>query len=483
MKIVLFGIGKIFEEIKSQIDFHNVVGLIDNEYSKLYQKISGIAVVQPERINEYEYDYVVICNTGYFEEMRKQLIELGIPTSQIIGWQYYLYILKYGTKALSRNEFESIANVLCKLEVQSVLDVECGVEENAFYVGTTKLTERVRNIRIYSSEEKFNPNIYIESGKDVEQMDAILFLDFFLNHTVHEFVTRVEQIKDKTKYIIASIPYPACDEWSAWTNVDFDQFGEITWVNGRVVKLLVIKLQFKSDDTDNRMYVVSHKDFVPPKNTFYSPIYVGGYEPKSVHGYRDSVGDNISQLNAKINELTAVYWVWKNQYSKNVGFCHYRRYFGTNSPVENPYFDLMTKEQAEYCLDDVDMIVSNAICTYPRSVSGQLKDTLNETAYTKCYNLYVSRIKEICPDYLTTFESVMNGMVMYPCNMFFTNWKNFDAYCSWLFPIIIDVASGMDVSVYDSYSRRVVGFFAERMLTVWIVHNHIRVKEIDVINI
>ena len=152
MKIVLFGIGKIFEEIKSQIDFHSVVGLIDNEYSKLYQEISGITVVQPERIQEYEYDYIVICNTRYFEDMRNQLIALRVPSTKIIGWQYYLYILKYGVNVLSRNEYDGICDILCKLEIQSILDMENGIERNALYVGDTKLVERVKNVKIYSSE-------------------------------------------------------------------------------------------------------------------------------------------------------------------------------------------------------------------------------------------------------------------------------------------------------------------------------------------
>ena len=129
------------------------------------------------------------------------------------------------------------------------------------------------------------------------------------------------------------------------------------------------------------------------------------------------------------------------------------------------------------------MVVENAICTYPRSIEEQLKDTLNDKAHNKCYNLYADRIKEVCPDYLSDFESVMKGIVMYPCNMFYTNWGIFDAYCRWLFPIVIYVAKKMNVDEYDLYSKRVVGFFAERMLTVWIRHNQIKVKEIEVINI
>lgn len=483
MKIVIFGIGKVFENIKAQIDFCNVVGIIDNAPLKRYHRIHGLVLMTPERIGELEFDYVVICNQRAYSQMREQLMSLGVESHKIIGWQYYLYCLKYKIPSLSKEDFNKICGSLEELNVNSVLDIDNGIERNAFYTGDTKLAERVKNIHIYSEKNVFNPNIYIGSNQDVKNVDIVLFLDYFQHHGIEELYTTIKEIASKTKYIIVTVPYAICDEWMEWAEADLGLLGEISVINGKAVKQVIVRLTQK-DITDNDiMYVVSHKEFRSPKDSFYEPIYVGGYESADMNALKDSEGENIAHLNEKINELTAVYWIWKNTHSGAVGFCHYRRYFGQQMETLNPYFGLMTHEQAQNCMNDADMVVADTVCTYPLRVSDQLKDTLNKEAFETCYALYVDRMKEVCPEYLETFYAMMDGIIIYPCNMFYARRQIFDQYCSWLFPIVIDVAEKMDVNGYDSYSKRVVGFFAERMLTVWILHNHLKVTEMDVISI
>lgn len=481
MKIIIFGIGKVFENIKAQIDFYKVVGFLDNDAVKQCQRINGMVVLPPERIVELDFDYVVICNMRAYSQMREQLLSLGVDSGRIIGWRYYLYCLDHKSNILSRMDYDKICNSLQQLNISSVLDINNGVEKNAFYTGDTRLVDQVENICIYSEEGVFNPNVYAGSEKDVEKIDMALFLDYFQNHGVEEFYIKIQSIAHKTQYVMVSVPYEMCDEWMEWTNAELGCLGEISVINGKAVQQIIIKLIQEDYNGNDFMYVVTHKEFQMPRDSFYKPIYVGGCEPKDKAALKDSCGENIAFLNEKINELTAVYWIWKNTHSVDVGICHYRRYFGRCLETMNPYWGLMTAEQAENCLNDADMAVARTVCTYPLNISEQIKDTINKKAYELCYGLYVDRIKELCPEYLKTFNYVMDGIVIYPCNMFYTSRQIFDRYCRWLFPIVIDVAEKMDVSGYDSYSKRVVGFFAERMLTVWILHNHIKVKEMEVI--
>lgn len=81
--------------------------------------------------------------------------------------------------------------------------------------------------------------------------------------------------------------------------------------------------------------VAAHKQFPMPNKDGYMPVLVGAtrnYKPE-ISYQRDDDGENISVKNPNYNELTAVYWAWKNL--KNVdaiGLVHYRRFFFDSKP-------------------------------------------------------------------------------------------------------------------------------------------------------
>ena len=65
----------------------------------------------------------------------------------------------------------------------------------------------------------------------------------------------------------------------------------------------------------------------------YLPIQVGKKLcPETNLGFQnDDVGDNISRKNSYYSELTALYWIWKNNPAAYKGLVHYRRFFGTKN--------------------------------------------------------------------------------------------------------------------------------------------------------
>ena len=60
------------------------------------------------------------------------------------------------------------------------------------------------------------------------------------------------------------------------------------------------------------IYQITHKEFREIQDEIYNVISVGEKRPDKPLYYRDDIGDNIAYLNEIINEVTALYWVWKN---------------------------------------------------------------------------------------------------------------------------------------------------------------------------
>lgn len=65
--------------------------------------------------------------------------------------------------------------------------------------------------------------------------------------------------------------------------------------------------------TKAEIYVVTHKRYNVRSDNLYYPLCVGEYRQESFLSEHD--GENIVYLNKKINECTALYWIWKIQMS------------------------------------------------------------------------------------------------------------------------------------------------------------------------
>lgn len=84
-----------------------------------------------------------------------------------------------------------------------------------------------------------------------------------------------------------------------------------------------------------KIYIASHKLYQMPKDPLYQPIWVGHAKSNNpldlpAGWIADDSGDNISAKNSSFNELTALYWAWKNSDADVIGLVHYRRYFSLN---------------------------------------------------------------------------------------------------------------------------------------------------------
>lgn len=86
-------------------------------------------------------------------------------------------------------------------------------------------------------------------------------------------------------------------------------------------------------------------------------------------------------------------------------------------------------------------------------------------------------IKEIYPDYYNTFLEVLSDNKCYAGNLIVTSRQYFGEYSKWLFTILFDLETRIDVDNYDLYHRRVFGFLSEQLLIVWIKKNNLNYYE------
>ncbi len=231
------------------------------------------------------------------------------------------------------------------------------------------------------------------------------------------------------------------------------------------------------------VYVVTHKP-TPHENKLpegYKIIHAGRALNDDLGYLGDDTGDNISELNPYLNEITALYWFWKNADDDVVGLSHYRRFFTESNDLTFAYDKILTRDAALKILERYDMIVSD--------ISFEML-TQRELVQNDCgYDLenfgeqiLRKHILKNQPDYLDAFDNVLNSVTFYKCNMFVTRRNIFDAYCKWLFSFFIDVTEEILRTInFDnlpSKQRRIMGFFSERLLTVWLNKNRLRIKEL-----
>ena len=216
-----------------------------------------------------------------------------------------------------------------------------------------------------------------------------------------------------------------------------------------------------------KMFVMTHKKFDAPTDALYVPLHVGRALGNDLGYLGDDTGDNISELNPYYGELTGLYWLWKNYHDTDiVGICHYRRFFVDEKR------ELMTKEQLEKALEDVDVITSNAV-----TIEMPYKEYYGGAHNIADLMATGEVIKELYPQDYPAFCQMIEGKRHYYGNLCVMRKVQFDAYCEWLFSIFSVLEKRVDLSSYDAYHKRLYGFLSEGLLMVYILARGLKVSE------
>jgi len=86
-KILLFGTSGGLQEALEMLDMDKieVIKYLDNDSEKHGILYNGIEVIDPNHIDNYQYDFIVITSRTYFQEIYKQLISLNVDKSKIVS--------------------------------------------------------------------------------------------------------------------------------------------------------------------------------------------------------------------------------------------------------------------------------------------------------------------------------------------------------------------------------------------------------------
>ena len=229
--------------------------------------------------------------------------------------------------------------------------------------------------------------------------------------------------------------------------------------------------------------VITHKDYEFPTSACYRPIFVGkrANALKNEGFYQDNSGINIAEKNSGFCELTGLYWAWKNGVFENneyVGLVHYRRYFAGKA-LDLKKKQIASESELLTILEKYDVILPRKRNYFIESIYSHYQ----HSHHIKDLDLTRDIITELQPEYLESFDAVMQGRRLHLYNMFVMPSEKASEYCHWLFSILFELEKRIDVTLYDNYQKRVFGFIAERLFNVWILYNQLNVKYLPVVNL
>ena len=277
-------------------------------------------------------------------------------------------------------------------------------------------------------------------------------------------------------YYIA--PSAETDEGTCWHVIRQMDTLSVTYIAATEDGVMV-RVEKKPAPASVKLYIAAHKETSFPAEAGYVPLWLGRAEDNR-HGYADDKKEpSIADLNPRINECTGLYSIWKHADADIVGLVHYRRLFLSECETDGKR-TLIGQDEILSLLSRYDILVYQLECFSVSLREQMVSSGITEENSTRAINVFSRLIAEHRPDYADAFERVMSGCAFYPCNMLIARKEVFDAYCEWLFGFLIEAAHELDFDAYDDANRRTAGFLAERMLTVWLVKQDLKIRELEV---
>lgn len=465
MKFIIYGIGQILKSNLHRIDMNNVLGFVDGSFDEHDKRFMDKKVIMPNEIKTYDFDYIVVFTDKYFNEIAENLIwNYSIHVNKIIS---YINVFEIQSFRYREKVSRAIVKYINHYNMKNVLDVGA-------FIGHTEFCSKNYSIMfdcLIGKENQdlqfFYYNLYREIYKDIKLLKDNYYDLIFLFETelslYTEYIKRLKSFGDMIFF-----PIRMGDE-KKYIKI-FGEYFNLLNIDGILFGVLCEVKELK-------IYEITHKLFSAPDDDLYVPIYAGSYKGGLDSYIHDDTGDNISQYNDKINEATAMYWMWKNDDSEYVGINHYRRFF--QSEINS--FCYLQKIELFNLLHHYDIIVAKPAYSGKFSV----KEDLCHSIYGEAFDCAMKHLQQLFEKGSISdkqaFEFVFDGNMIFPCNMMMMKKNIYDEYCSWLFPKVLELIGQVEIKAeWDNYSKRIIGFITERLFTVWMVQQKYCVCEVPI---
>lgn len=191
------------------------------------------------------------------------------------------------------------------------------------------------------------------------------------------------------------------------------------------------------------------------------PIQVGAaLTDERVALKTDNQGENISAKNVNYCELTALYWIWKNEMEKEpdpdsyYGLFHYRR-----------LLDIKEEDLRHLRENAID-----AILPYPTVCEPDILEHHERYVKDEDWKAMLQAVKELQPEYYAAFPEIFKQKYMYNYNIIFARRDVLINYCKWLFPIL-ERTEELSVPKGTERADRYIGYLGENLLTLYFMYN------------
>lgn len=228
--------------------------------------------------------------------------------------------------------------------------------------------------------------------------------------------------------------------------------------------------------------IATHKPANMPGDPMYLPVQVGAslQETKISGTIPDDLGESISELNPYFSELTALYWLWKNCDSDYKGIVQYRRYFASPHLLRRHAPDrrkrVLTTDELHTQLEKSPILLPRKRHYVIETIYSHYDHTLHIEQLDKAREV----LQDMHPEYLPAWDRLMASRSANLFNMMIMDRAHFDAYCTWLFPILFELIERVDPKQYDSFHARFPGRVSELLLNIWIANNNLPYAELPV---